>query len=50
VNRTSAVVAGYEGYLPMPFDLDDAQAEITRVLGHGQTLQRGSNGYSCHRP
>ncbi len=32
LTRTSSVVAGFEGYLAMPFDLDEALAEVNRVL------------------
>ncbi len=32
LTRTSSVVAGFEGYLAMPFDLEEALAEVNRVL------------------
>ena len=32
VTRTSSVIAGFEGYVAMPFDVDDVVAEMRRCL------------------
>lgn len=50
VNRVSAVVAGYEGYLAMPFDVEEALGELERVRHTGTLLQRNPNDSACRRP
>ncbi|MHB9092311.1 MAG: hypothetical protein ACYC7H_12920, partial [Chloroflexota bacterium] len=47
ITQTSAVIAGYEGYLQMPFDLGEAIGEIERVLALALSSDVTANG-GCH--
>lgn len=49
VNQTSAVVAGYEGYLAMPFELEEAFSEIARLIEAGMPRDCDAGCPGCGR-